>query len=341
MVGVRTVLGRLGKVVWGGTVQYNTVHTSTLQYSTVHRSQYSTLKRERESQSIGVWGACYAGGQPHLGTGQAPGLIRETGLINNLQTLGCNVIDHGNIESEIHGKEGVFAFNKEVAHTVTRILSQDQIVVTLGGDHSVGLGTVAGHLEHDPEAVVVWVDAHADINTLVSSGSGNMHGMPVSFNIPSLNTGEPEWLVPRLRPGRLAYLGLRDVDGKEREMLEDLGIAAYYTQDIDRLGVEGAVREALYRVDPQGTRNIHMSFDIDVLDPCEAPATGTTVRGGLTLREGQHIGDILYSTGRLRGMDLVEVNPRLGKDQEEVERTVRAACNIILAALGHRRNCSM
>lgn len=304
-------------------------------------SQYSTFKRERVPGGVGVFGACFDGGQPHPGTGQAPSLIRGRGLVAKLESLGCNITDHGDLTAERGGKEDVFKFAEEVSGSVSKILGLGQVALTLGGDHSVGLGTVAGHLKHDPEAVVIWVDAHADINTISSSASGNMHGMPVSFNIPSMNTGEPSWLVPRLLPNRLAYLGLRDVEETERAVLEKLGIAAYYIQDIDRLGVAGAVSEALFRVDPGGNRNIHMSFDIDVLDPMEAPATGTKVRGGLTLREGQQISSLLHSTGRLRGVDLVEVNPALGRDTVEVDRTVEAACNVIMAALGYRRHTTL
>jgi len=334
MTVLRPLVTQLGRRVRDG-AKCTQVHFSAIK---IQNYQYSTFKRERVPEGVGVFGACFDGGQPHRGTGQAPKLIREAGLVDRLKNMGCNIVDHGDLTGERGGKEEVFQFSKNVSETVSRILGMGQVAVTLGGDHSVGLGTLAGHLQHDPEAVVIWVDAHADINTLASSASGNMHGMPVSFNIQSLNNGEPSWLVPRLLPSRLAYLGLRDVEESERRVLDELGIAAYYIQDIDRLGLAGTVGEALARVDPGGNRNIHMSFDIDVLDPLEAPATGTKVRGGLTLREGQQLSALIHSTGRLRAVDLVEVNPALGKDNDEVERTVDAACNVIMASLGYRKN---
>jgi len=136
---------------------------------------------------------------------------------------------------------------------------------------------------------------------------------------------------------RIAYLGLRDVDPPEQAVLESLGIASYYTQDLDRLGVAGALGEALTRIDPEGQRPIHLSFDIDVLDPNEAPATGTRVRGGLTLREGLQIAHLVSCTGRLAAVDMVEVNPRLARDAGDAERTVEAAGSILLAALGLRK----
>ena len=134
------------------------------------------------------------------------------------------------------------------------------------------------------------MDAHTDINTMSTSNSGNMHGMPVSFNIPQLredfSQADLSWLQPRLEADRLVYIGLRDVDPPEWELIDRLSIAAYTMADVDRLGVEETVRQALARVDPDNMRNIHMSFDIDSLDPAWCPSTGTPVKEGLTLREG-------------------------------------------------------
>ena len=131
------------------------------------------------------------------------------------------------------------------------------------------------------------------------------------------------------------------MEDKEKKILADLNIAAYYMADIDKLGIVEVTKEALAIVDPREERNIHLSFDIDVLDPDEAPATGTAVRGGLTLREGLTLCDMVSRTGRLQAMDLVEVNPSLGKDRGEVARTVNAANNIILAAMGFRNSALM
>jgi len=302
-------------------------------------SRLQLLGREYSSagRGIGVWGACFDGGQPHEGTGEAPGLLREAGLLGRLRETGCSVIDHGDLVGSRGGQEEVLEFSKRTAAQVKAILDQGQVAVTLGGDHSIGLGTLAGSLQHNPDTVVLWVDAHADINTPASSTSGNMHGMPVSFHLPSLSSDLTPWLDPVLSPQRIAYLGLRDVDPPEQAVLESLGIASYYTQDLDRLGVAGALGEALTRIDPGGQRPIHLSFDIDVLDPSEAPATGTRVRGGLTLREGLQLAHLVSCTGRLAAVDMVEVNPRLARDAGDAERTVEAAGSILLAALGLRK----
>ena len=146
------------------------------------------------------------------------------------------------------------------------------------------------------------------------------------------------WLTPKLSPSRLVYVGLRDVDENEREILEDLNIKTFYMADVDRLGIVKVVQEALESVDPHGERNIHLSFDIDALDPADAPATGTVVRGGLTLREGLTLCDMIHRTGRLKAVDLVEVNPSLASNQLDAAKTVNAANNILLAALGLRNS---
>lgn len=128
----------------------------------------------------------------------------------------------------------------------------------------------------------MWVDAHTDINTMSTSNSGNMHGMPVSFNIPQLredfSQADLSWLQPRLEADRLVYIGLRDVEREERRALERLNIPAYFMSDVDRLGLTRVVEDSLQRVDSEASRRIHLSFDIDALDPSEAPATGTPVR---------------------------------------------------------------
>ena len=148
---------------------------------------------------------------------------------------------------------------------------------------------------------MVWVDAHSDINTVSSSSSGNMHGMPVSFNIPQLreevSQGDLSWLVPRLEPSRLVYIGLRDVESQERRELERLNIPTYYMSDIDRMGVRAAVEEGLHRIDSTASRKIHLSFDIDALDPSEARATGTPVRYG----DG-YLGKVIFSHSLLNSI---------------------------------------
>jgi len=334
-IGFQTIKSLTGKcLLTRGMTMPKTFSTSTLQCST--------------KRSIGVFGACFDQGQPHAGVGDAPDLIRQAGLLDKLRSRGFQVTDHGNItktrEDGKLDKRLALGYNKQISQQVESIIKEDTFCLTLGGDHSVGLGTVAGHLSADPEAVVIWVDAHADINTMHSSDSGNVHGMPLSFNIKELNesqnnaVGEDlDWLVPNLSPSRLAFIGLRDVDQGEWKYIHKFGIPSFPMQTIDRIGITSAVESALHTIDPLKKRKIHLSFDIDVLDPKEAPATGTRVRGGLTLREALTLCELINETGRLTGMDLVEVNPSLAQNQSEIDTTVEAAVEVILAAMGDPR----
>lgn len=147
---------------------------------------------------------------------------------------------------------------------------------------------------------------------------------------------DAEWLRRRLPLKNLAYVGLRSVDAFERETIRKYNVTAFGMQDVDLLGIEAVMRMALQSIDPRSERQIHVSFDVDSMDVVEAPSTGTPVRGGLSLREAIRIMEIVHETGRMRAMDLVEVNPRIGTESE-ANRTIDAALQIVLAAFGHKR----
>merc|ERR1719419_1952191 len=311
----------------------------------VIKSKFFSTKNQ--NKTVGIWGACFDQGQRHPGASEGPGVIRSLGVVETIKKYGVDVVDHGDITEERSDEDtldnrqkATARFSKKTYDKVREILQNGQLSLTLGGDHSVGLGTVAGHLAADPDCVVIWVDAHADINTISSSNSGNMHGMPISFNIKQLQEPFPHselnWLEPSLDPSRIVYIGLRDVEEEEKKILKHLNISAFYMSEVDKLGIVRVVEEALKTVDPVGQKNIHLSFDIDSLDPLEASATGTPVRGGLSLREGLTLCQLLSETNRLTAIDMVEVNTFLANDQKEAERTVKAANNIVLAALGFR-----
>ncbi|XP_047370943.1 arginase-2, mitochondrial-like [Vespa velutina] len=191
------------------------------------------------------------------------------------------------------------------------------------------------------DVAVLWVDAHADLNTNKTSGSGNVHGMPVALLTTELSDYWPhlpgmDWQQPMLSIRNVAYIGLRSVDSYERLVIEKFGISAFGMEDVERFGIHNTISMALDRIDPEGVKSLHVSFDIDSLDPLEAPSTGTAVRGGLTLREAIHIMEEVHRTHRLNAIDLVEVNPYIG-DQRDVKLTTEAAIYIIQAALGYTR----
>jgi arginase len=239
--------------------------------------------------------------------------------------------------------EIVGPITKLVADLVQEKLSQGRFPLILGGDHSIGIGSLAGIMRARPETGVIWVDAHADLNTPDTSESGNMHGMPVGMMMRGVSSESSasavpgfEWLadVPRLAPDSVAYVGLRDVDPAERRMIHSLGIAAFTMREIDRFGIGKVMDMALdHLLSKDPNRPLHLSYDIDAVDPVLAPATGTTVRGGLTFREAHYIAEAVAMTGNLASADIVELNPSLSHD-DGAEETVELGLQIITSFMG-------
>nr|XP_045622179.1 arginase, hepatic-like [Procambarus clarkii] len=298
---------------------------------------------------IGVVAAPFNKGQKRDGVKDGPKSILDTGVLKDLETLGSEVRDYGQVEmvpresyqpgpNGEHNHAAVLDYNRRLAASVTKVIKEGGVCLTLGGDHSIGIGTVTGHAGASPrhQVVLLWVDAHADLNTGATSPSGNMHGMPVSYLLLELasrvNRLPDKWPQPRLRGEHLVYIGLRDVDEGEKKMLQELNIMAYGMREVDSLGLDKVICRSLEHLKPQATRPLHVSFDIDSLDPHEAPSTGTPVRGGLHLREGLQIAEAVHQTGYLRALDLVEVNPGLGS-RDDAHLTSQAARLIILSAL--------
>lgn len=208
--------------------------------------------------------------------------------------------------------------------------------MTLGGDHSLAMGTIAGTKRKYPNAGVVWVDAHADINTPLTTESGNLHGCPVSFLL-GLDGCDVEpfnkWLKPCLKPEDIVYIGLRDIDDAEKKILKENNIKTFTMHHVDKHGIGKVMELALQYINPSRDRPLHLSFDVDALDPTVAPSTGTPVRGGLTFREGHYITEVVAETGCLVALDIMEVNPSL-LDPRSVEMTVAAGCSLTRASLG-------
>jgi arginase len=237
----------------------------------------------------------------------------------------------------------VSAVTKRIADQVYAQAIEGRMVLTLGGDHSIAIGTIAGSAKATRERIgreiaVIWVDAHADINTPETSDSGNIHGMPVAFVTGLAKESREEyfgWIKDAhlLSVKKLVYIGLRDVDAGEKRILRENGVKAFSMHDIDRHGIGRVMDMALAHIGADTP--IHLSFDVDALDPMWAPSTGTPVRGGLTLREGDYICECVHETGSLVAVDLVEVNPRLADDKDVgAHETVRAGCSLVRCALG-------
>jgi len=295
-------------------------------------------------------------GQPLAGADHGPALIRSKGLRDALAALDWRVHDQGELKFDAPAPDSPklsrrlgLARNsvavgkgcEQLSDAVERAVLAMRFPLVIGGDHSIGLGSVAGVLRARADAGILWVDAHADLNTPQGSPSGNMHGMPLAFllrdqcEIPNPETVPGlEWLAGEtaLDPARLVYVGLRDVDADEVRFIRELGIRHFTMKHIDRYGIGAVMDMALEHL--QG-RPIHMSFDIDAVDPYFAPATGTLVRGGLNYREASYICEAMFESGQLMSMDMVEVNPSLSFDGDGAEQTAELALNLIESAMGN------
>lgn len=296
----------------------------------------------------------YSGGQPRKGVEDGPEALVHAGLPKQLESLGWKYeqddsISWDDIRSmERETKEGEKIHNVEASSKASQLLADvvekhakaGKLPLTVGGDHSLGTGTMIGTSRVYPDVATIWVDAHADINTAQTTPSGNLHGCPVSFAL-GLDGSyiEPykSWLPAPTKNvhNRIVYIGLRDIDEGERKILKDHKIKAFSMHHIDKFGIGKVVEMALDYINGDTSRRdrpIHLSFDVDAMDPSVAPSTGTPVRGGLTFREGHYICEAVAETGSLVAMDMVEVNPHLEK--HAAEQTIAVGCSLIRSALG-------
>lgn len=301
---------------------------------------------------MAVLGAPFSRGQKRRGVEHGPKVIRDAGLIERLSGLDYSVHDFGDLHFHhpemdepymgVKFPRTVGAANKMLSGAVSRAIGAGHTLVMLGGDHSLGIGSVSGHAQQCPDLCLIWVDAHADVNTPMTSPSGNLHGQPVAFMLKELQDKMPDipgfsWTKPVLSSRDLVYIGLRDVDPGEYHIMKNLGIQYFTMRDIDRLGIQRVMEVTLDHLLARKQRPIHLSFDIDAFDPSLAPATGTAVNGGLTYREGIYLTEEIHNTGLLSVMDLVEVNPMLGANHEAVEATASLAVDVIASSLGQTR----
>jgi arginase len=278
-------------------------------------------------------------GQSRRGVDMGPSAVRHAGLHERLRALGCETEDAGNIhipERALLAERDAGAFLPAIveacaaAYEAGRVaVSQGRFPLFLGGDHSIAVGTVGG-VSHAAPIGLLWVDAHADANTPATSPSGNIHGMPLAAllgrGLPDLvDLGRPG---PKLTPDRVVLIGVRDVDPGERDLLRDLGVAVFTMSDVDAQGIAGVARHALTHLGD--VERLHLSLDLDVLDPQEAPGVGTPVQGGLTSREAHLLMELVSRDGRVRSADVVEVNPIL----DERNRTAEIAVELVASLLG-------
>jgi len=292
-------------------------------------------------REIAIIGATLDLGQGRRGVDMGPSAIRYAGLEERLVGLGYTVRDEGNVETAV---AEATALRDERARFLPEIHDTCELIaarvadatkrgatpLVLGGDHSVALGTLGGLASVHGAGGVLWIDAHSDINTPETSPSGNVHGMALAAALGLAGPGfESEaWPLPAVDPKRVALVGTRLLDDGERALLRDAGVRVFSMSEIDRIGIERAVRESLDRV--AGPGFVHVSLDMDVLDPEIAPGVGTPVRGGLTYREAHLALELVAESGLAGSLEVVEVNPILDRQNE----TAALAVELVASALG-------
>ncbi len=301
------------------------------------------------TRSVEIIGAPLDLGAGRRGTDMGPSAMRIARLGDRIATLGCQVTDRGDVAIAPPEMQSPSDARKKYIAPIARVCRQlyraasaahraGALPIIVGGDHSVAAGsvgaTVAAARRERERIGLVWVDAHADMNTPDTTTSGNVHGMPLA----ALLGPEPKELAAigrrgrsQLYPDNVVLIGIRSLDPQERARVRESGATVFTMKEVDRLGMAAVATQAL-ALAGEGTAGVHVSFDLDVCDPSIAPGVGTPVRGGLSYREAHLLMETVADSGRLRALDLVEINPTLDNRNETAELAVELA----LSALGRR-----
>jgi arginase len=296
-----------------------------------------------DGRRVAIIGAELDLGAGRRGVDMGPSAIRYAGLGERLASLNIPSHDWGNVYTQIRETTDPGSHDarylSEIRETCERIAEQVRSAaeegltpLVLGGDHSVALGTIGALASLHGAGAVLWFDAHGDLNTPATTPSGNVHGMPLAAVLGRAGAGfeSDRWPLPAVAPERVALIGVRSLDPGERAVVKEAGLAVYTISDIDRRGVEPVLRAALERV--ADAPFVHISVDLDFVDPTVAPGVGSPVRGGLSYREAHLMMELVAESGSLASLELVEVNPIL--DHENA--TARLAVELAASALGAR-----
>ena len=298
----------------------------------------------REFPSVALIGAPTDIGAGDRGASMGPEALRVAGITEALTARGLAVIDRGNLFGPLNPwlppsagyrhLEQVVEWNREVLRAVSLELAEGRLPIMLGGDHSLAIGSISAVARHcrasGKKLRILWLDAHADFNTSVITPSGNLHGMPVAClcgNGPSALThlaGD----APAIAPDCIRQIGIRSVDPGEKRLVRDSGLDIYDMRYIDEIGMKRVMEEALEGVDAD--THLHVSFDVDFLDPDIAPGVGTTIPGGPNYREAQLCMEMIADTGRMGSLDIVELNPAL----DHRNQTARLAVDLVESLFG-------
>src|SRR6187455_402489 len=299
-------------------------------------------------RSVHIIGVSLDLGGNRRGVDMGPSAFRIAGLGERLAALGATVVDEGDLVAPIPEVKSFGDPHKKYIREIARVceklyktslaaLERGGFPLVLGGDHSLAAGSVAATADfvrrEGKPLGLIWVDAHGDMNTPSSSGSGNVHGMPLA----SLLGPEPAELSrlggfsPKVSPEHTVLIGIRNLDEREKQIVRDSGVRVFTMKDIDRGGIASAIEQALVFASA-GTSGVHVSFDLDVCDPSIAPGVGTPVKGGLDYRESHVLMELVADSNQLIALDLVEVNPTL----DHRNATAEFAAELALSALGKR-----
>ena len=296
-----------------------------------------------DERPVAVIGAALDLGQSRRGVDMGPSAIRYAGLAARLESLGRRCLDWGNVEApvaeSVPERDERARYLPEIKDTCARVAELVERAVrdgfaplVLGGDHSVALGTLGALARVHGPGGVLWIDAHGDLNTPETSPTGNVHGMALAavLGLAGDAFASDAWDLPAVERSRVALIGVRALDPAERECLRALDARVHTMSDIDRIGVERAVRDALAHVGGPGF--VHVSLDVDAIDPEVAPGVGTPVRGGLSYREAHLALELVAESGLAGSLEVVEVNPILDRENE----TAKLAVELVASALGAR-----
>lgn len=282
-------------------------------------------------------------GQTRRGVDMGPSAIRYAGVVERLEAIGHAVHDQGDIrvsqkiedtvvDKQLLNLEEVIDVSTSLANSVNEAIEHKAFPLVLGGDHSIAIGTLAGLGEHYKNLGVIWFDAHADLNTPDTTPSGNIHGMPLAV---SIGLGHERLVkirndVPKIKPENVIIIGARSVDPGERELIRQQGIKVYTMHEVDRLGMTRVMEDALAYLRERNIDGLHLSLDLDGLDPLYTPGVGTPVPGGITYRESHLAMEMLQESGMLTSAEFVEVNPIL----DEKNRTADVAVALMGSLFG-------
>ncbi|MFD2611460.1 arginase [Paenibacillus gansuensis] len=294
------------------------------------------------TETVSLLSVPFGYGAGRHGSEMGPQAIFNAGLMRQLSELQIPVQDEGPLTVPQHYNSThprlkyfheIIELNTNLAAKVSEIVARNSFPLVLGGDHSIAIGTYAGLAQHYKNLGVIWFDAHADLNTEDSSPSGNIHGMSLGVGLgrgPDLLT-QIKGAGPNLKPENIVLIGTRQLDAGEKEYIRSSGIKCFTMHDIDRKGMSNVMDEAMSIV-TRGTDGVHLSFDIDSLDPLEAPGTGTKIPGGVSYREAHFALELMYESRKITSAEFVEVNPSL----DAGNKTARLTVELIASLLGQR-----